>query len=56
APALAASSPGRQPTRGQSVLEDLLSPVPRSKSFPAAPGEEEALPDATGSEDGAPVP
>jgi serine protease Do len=56
APALAASTQGRRPTRAQSVLDDLLSPVPRSKSGPAAPGGTEATPWAPGSEDGAPAP
>ncbi|MBZ4418294.1 S1C family serine protease [Myxococcus sp. RHSTA-1-4] len=56
APALAASSQGRRPTRAQSVLEDLLSPVPRPKAGPAAPGKQEAAPGAPGSEDSAPVP
>lgn len=56
APALAASSQGRRPTRAQSVLDDLLSPVPRSKSGPAAPGEPEATPHAPGSEGGALAP
>ncbi|HZI16382.1 MAG TPA: PDZ domain-containing protein, partial [Myxococcus sp.] len=56
APAVASNSPGRRPTGAQSVLEDLLSPVPRSKGLPAAPSGEEAPDDEGGSEDGAPVP
>ncbi|MCP3138376.1 S1C family serine protease [Pyxidicoccus xibeiensis] len=56
APTLAASSPGQTPTRGQSVLEDLLSPVPRSKPRPAAPPlEAEVEADSPGSEDSAPA-
>ncbi len=56
APTLAASTPSRQPTRGQTVLEDLLSPVPRSKSYLATPPDVEADEEDPGSEDGAPVP
>ncbi len=57
APAVASTSQGRRPTRSQSVLEDLLSPVPRSKALPAAPEEDEEAGEAAGgSGDGAPVP
>ncbi|MCY1015918.1 S1C family serine protease [Pyxidicoccus sp. MSG2] len=56
APTLAASTPQRQPTRGQSVLEDLLSPVPRTKAFLGPPASQEGDEDADGSGDGAPMP
>lgn len=56
APAVASNTQGRRPTRSQSVLEDLLSPVPRSKALPAAPPEPEAPGGEGGSEDGAPTP
>jgi serine protease Do len=52
APTLAASSPSRQPTRGHTMLEDLLSPVPRTKSYLTAPPSQEADGAAPGSEDG----
>jgi len=55
APTLASRRQGRRPTRGQSsVLDDLLSPVPRAKTLP--PTAPEAEPAVPGSEDGAPVP
>jgi serine protease Do len=56
APTLAASSPSRQPTRGHTMLEDLLSPVPRTKSYLTAPPSQEADGAAPGSEDGASEP
>jgi serine protease Do len=56
APTLASTTPQRQPTRGQSVLEDLLSPVPRTKAFLGPPPPQEGDEDADGSEDGAPMP
>ncbi|WP_338867976.1 S1C family serine protease [Myxococcus stipitatus] len=43
---LASHRQGRRPTRAQSVLEDLLSPVPRSKSLPPTPPSEAADPDS----------
>jgi serine protease Do len=54
ATALAAHRQGRRPAGAQSVLDDLLSPVPRKKVQPPAAPEVE--PDGWGSEDGAPAP
>ncbi|WP_342380297.1 trypsin-like peptidase domain-containing protein [Myxococcus stipitatus] len=47
---LAAHRQGRRPTRAQSVLEDLLSPVPRAKSLPTPPPAKPADPDSGGGE------
>ncbi|QSQ19212.1 trypsin-like peptidase domain-containing protein [Pyxidicoccus parkwayensis] len=56
APTLAANRPERQPTRGQSVLEDLLSPVPRTRALPGRVPPPEADDDTEGSGDGEPEP
>jgi serine protease Do len=56
APTLASTTPERQPTRGQSVLEDLLSPVPRTKAYLGTPPSQEEDASDDGSEDGAPMP
>ncbi|MCE9666307.1 trypsin-like peptidase domain-containing protein [Myxococcus stipitatus] len=57
APALASHRQARRPTRAQSVLDDLLSPIPREKVRPPLSDEEaEGAAEAPGSEESPPTP
>ncbi|NVJ15167.1 trypsin-like peptidase domain-containing protein [Myxococcus sp. AM010] len=55
-PTMASTGPGRHAGAPQPVLDDLLSPVPRSKSRQAAPPSGEAGPGTGGSGQDAPAP